>query len=548
MKKLLLILLLSPWFLLMTQAQYLPVHPTNHVYHFLDELTNTGIIDMNTAVKSYSRKQIGEFLAEAEKDLSLLNKRQLKELAFYQQEFPAKRYDKGFTDVLFIPRDTTLYSWPIGRMFKYSDPTFSLTVNPILGGNYFLNSNGRAYHWWNGAEAEATAGKWAFYGSLRDNHESEPLTQPGYLNQNYGGANFKAVGGTKIDYWEFRGGISYDFGIGNIGIYKDHFSWGSNYNGANIFSGRTHSFAHIAFNIKPVDWFEFRYVHGWLVSDVIDSTRSFTVSNAYGSDFREVYHKKYLAANFFTFKPIKKLRLSLGNSIVYDYDNPHLVYFIPVMFYKAVDHHLSSGINNMNSQMFFDISTRLIPKTHIFTTLFLDELAVKRIFDPNEYNFVSSKTGIRVDNLIPNTYFGGEFTISNALVFQHGVPTTTFESNEFNLGHYLTDNAQELYLYLGFRPFRAADFRISYTASKKGPDHTSLGTLPRMTIEPFNPLIWESDILSLQFSMQILNGVYFQAGYTYSNIRGDLEYLERYTPEIFWGKLNGVNIGLNYGF
>lgn len=546
MKKILLFLLLSPWVL--THAQYLPVHPTDHVYLFLDELTNEDIIDFNTAVKPYSRKQIGQWLAEAEKDLSQFNDRQIKELAFYMHEFPAEREDKGFTDLFFIPRDTARYSRPVGRLLRYSDSQFTMNVNPILGVNYFINSNGSAYHWWNGAEAEATAGKWAFYGSLRDNHESEPLTRPEYLNQNYGGANFKSYSDGSSDYWEFRGGISYDFGIGDIGIYKDHFSWGSNYHGSNIFSGRTHSFAHIAFNIKPVEWFEFRYVHGWLVSEVVDSARSFTVTNNYGTSYREVYHNKYLAANFFTFRPVKKLHLSIGNSIVYDYDNPHLVYFIPVMFYKAVDHHLNSGINNMNSQVFFDISTRLIPKTHLYATLFLDELAVKRIFNPDEHNFASFKAGARVGDILPNTYLGGEFTITNALTFQHNVPTTTFTSNGFNLGHYLVDNAKEYYFYLGFRPFRAADFRISYTAAKKGPDHTSLGTMPRAGIEPFNPLVWKSDVLSLQLSWQLLNGVYFQGGYTYSNIRGDLEYLQRYTPEIFWGKLNGINMGINYGF
>jgi hypothetical protein len=368
------------------------------------------------------------------------------------------------------------------------------------------------------------------------------------MNQNYGGANFKPIGESQIDYWEYRGGISYDFGMGSIGLYKDHFSWGSNYNGSNILSGRTQSFAHIAFNIQPVKWFEFRYVHGWLVSEVIDSVRSFNVSNSYGTDYREVYHKKYLAANLFTFKPWKNLHFSFGNSIVYDYNNPHPVYFIPFMFYKAVDHHLSSGINNMNSQMFFDISARILPKMHIYSTLFLDELAVGRIFEPDEYNFVSSKTGIRFDNLVANVYAGAEYTYTNALAFRHDVPTTTFESNRFNLGHYLEDNAQEFYVYLGFRPLRATKIQVSWTSARKGPDHTELGTLPRMTIKPFDPIVWESDKLSIQFSWQVINDAYFRIGYTYSDIRGDIEYLERYTPEVWRGKVNGLNVGINYGF
>ena len=37
-----------------------------------------------------------------------------------------------------------------------------------------------------------------------------------------------------------------------------------------------------------------------------------------GQDYREVYHKKFIAANMFTFTPFKNLNVSAGNSIVYD--------------------------------------------------------------------------------------------------------------------------------------------------------------------------------------------------------------------------------------
>ncbi len=98
---------------------------------------------------------------------------------------------------------------------------------------------------------------------------------------------------------------------------KDHFTWGTNYNGSNIFSGRTPSFAHIKVNLKPVSWFEFNYVHGWLVSEVVDSSRSYFLVNSYGTDYREVFYKKFIATNLFTFTPLKKLKISVGNSIVY---------------------------------------------------------------------------------------------------------------------------------------------------------------------------------------------------------------------------------------
>jgi len=514
-------------------AQYIPVHPTNQVYEFLNELSNAQIIDFNTQTTSHSRKYISNILSSVDSDL--LNPRQQKELQFYLKDFNKEQYPSTEFD----KRPDLLY---------YRDSSFSFTVNPIFGGNYWINGNGNAYHWWNGAEAWASMGNFGFWGSLRDNHESEYLTQPDFMNQNYGGANFKVMLTGQVDYWESRGGVSYDFGIGSIGLIKDHFVWGSNYNGSAILSGRTPSIPRLNFEIKPVDWFEFRYIHGWLNSQVIDSARSFIVSNAYGSDLREFYYGKYIAANLFTFRVLKKVYISFGNSIIYDYDQAHPAYFIPIMFYKALDHQLSSGINNMNSQMFLDISARPVKNLHIYSSLFIDELAVKRITDPDNHNFYSFKIGSHISNLIPNAYAGFEYTNSNALAFRHNVTTLTFESNLFNLGHYLEDNAKEIFMQMGYRPIRNMNINLNFTHAEKGPDHTLLGTMPRQSIEPFTPVVWESDELALNMSWQIINDTHIRLGYSYRNVRGEQSYLDRLTPEFEQGKTGTLNFGVNIGW
>lgn len=514
-------------------AQQIPVHPTNQVYSYLTELSNLQIIDFNTQTISHSRKHIAEILSSIDRDL--LNPRQQKELTFYLKDFNKEQFN------------STEFNKRLD-LLSYIDSSFSFTVNPILGGNYLINQNGTAYHWWNGAEAWATIGNFGFWGSLRDNHESEFLTQSDFMNQNYGGANFKVVSGGQVDYWESRGGVSYDFGIGSIGLVKDHFIWGSNYNGSAILSGRTQSFPRLNFEIKPVEWFEFRYIHGWLNSQVVDSTRSFNVSNAYGTDFRRVYHGKYIAANLFTFRPLKKLHISFGNSIIYDYNNANPAYFIPIMFYKAMDHQLSAGISNMNSQMFFDISARPFKFFHFYSSLFVDEVAVKRITDPDNHNFYSFKVGSHISNLLPNTYAGFEYTNSNALIFRHNVPTLTFETNSFNMGHYLEDNAKEIFFQLGYRPIRNMDLNISWCRAEKGPDHTLLATMPRESIEPFTPVVWESDEIAINLSWQIINDIYIRLGYSLRNITGEQAYLDMWTPKFQQGKTGTINFGMNIGW
>jgi hypothetical protein len=201
----------------------------------------------------------------------------------------------------------------------------------------------------------------------------------------------------------------------------------------------------------------------------------------------------------------------------------------------------------MNSQMFLDVSSHLIKHTHLYATLFLDELAVKRIFQKDEYNFYSFKAGVRVSNLLPNFYSGVEYTLSNALTFRHYIPTTTFESNRFNLGHYMGDNARELVVTAGYRPVRGMDIMLEYLRASKGPDHTLLNT-PRLGIKPYTPVVWEKDQLSLQFTWEIFHDGRIRLGYSLSNIRGEQDYLELWTPHFWRGRTGTLNAGINYLF
>ncbi len=500
----------------------LSAQPTIH--SLLDELN----ADYNTSVKPLTRPHILSLLESI--DTTTLNPRQKHELTFYLKDYNKEKYPhKNFPrrkDVLYL-----------------RDNLFSLTINPIAGGEVFLTANGNAWHWWNGLYAHATAGNWSFYASLTDNHESEKLMSPSFLTQRQGGANIKRFSDGKQDYWDSRGGVTYDWGKGHIGLVKDNFTWGSGYNGSIIFSGRTPSFAHLSLQIRPVNWFEFNYVHGWLASEVVDSARSFYYSTPSGPAYRKMYHRKFMAANMFTFKPLKELQISAGNAIIYDYDNAHPAYFIPVLFFKAVDHHLQSGMDNMNSMMFMDISVKPLPNTHLYATVFVDELAVKRIFDPDEFNYLSIKGGLRLNNLIENTWFGAEYTWTNVYPFRHYVPTLSYESNRYNLGHYLTDNAQEFFATAGYRPFPLTAFEISYTRCLKGPDHTVLGS-PRLGIIPFTPIVWESDAVALKASWQVINDVWVYGGYTWQHVRGEQGYLDLYTPAFMQGKKGIVNLGV----
>jgi hypothetical protein len=277
---------------------------------------------------------------------------------------------------------------------------------------------------------------------------------------------------------------------------------------------------------------------------VVDSSRSYWVSNSYGTDYREIYHKKYIAANMFTFTPVKNLNISAGNSIVYNDKHFNPVYLIPLFFYKSVDHSLTSGVDNMNSQMFFDISSRNIRNLHLFVTLFVDELSVSRFSKKDEWNFVSWKTGFRLSNLpVQNLSFTTEFTYSYPLTYQHYVPTLTFETQHYNLGYYLRDNSREWYVAINYRPLRTFNIGMYITDAIRGPDYNELGT-DVVGNPPLTSVEWHSTVFGLKASCQIINDLYAWMHFSSSNITGD----ERWTPEYFYGKKSTFNMGVTFGF
>jgi len=499
------------------------------IYAFLEEMADAHFIEINSIARPWSRKYIAEKLSELEARYDQLTTVQQKEVDFYLKDFnkelkPDNHFRKRF-DILY-----------------YKDSLFTFSANLILGIEYRNNAKGRLHHRWNGAEAFAYAGThWGFYASLRDNHDSEPFRNPQYLNR-FPGANYKG----DHDFSEMRGGVTYSWKWGSVGLLKDHFVWGDNFNGSNIFSGRTPSYVYLNLHLMPVEWFDFRYVHGWLASMVVDSARSYWFQDGEEMTYRRMYHPKFMAANLFTLKPWRRLYLTFGNSIIYDYRNSYPAYLIPFVFFKSIDHTANAGIDNMNSQMFFGVTSRQIKYLHLFATLFLDEIAISRMFKPEEHsNFYSLKVGGALSNWpLKNVGLKLEYTRTNPLTFQHYVPTLTFASNRYNLGSYLKDNAQQIYLAVNIRPLRGLFTEISYTASQKGPDYTYLGNHGRLGLPFMETVDWSSKTLRLYTRYQVVNDAYVTASFSHRQVTGN----PAYTPPYWQGNTGTFSVGVNFGF
>ena len=506
-------------------AQVIPETVSDEsICSFLDELAGDGIIEFNQAVRPYSRKMISDLLKEAEVRAEEMTPRQQKELAFFRTSYGFET-EPGKMKLVYNPATA-----------QYRDSMFSVTASPLLGMSY---SSGGAIAWKNGAKVYGSYGNWGFFAALQDNHQDPLLGEPEYLTRERGG---HIKNGT--DFSEMTGGVSYMWKWGDISFLKDSPVWGSGYAGTNILSGRAPSFMQIRLHLKPVKWGEMTWLQGWLTSMVVDSTRSYRVTNAYGTDYREVYHTKYIAANLFTFSPFHHFNLSLGNSVIWSDSRLTPYFLMPFFFYKSVDHGINSGIENSNSQMFIDISSNNIRHLHLYGTLFIDELSTSR-FTTSDYNFFSWKEGFRAGNFafLPNIWLTAECTFTYPLTFQHNVPVLTFDNQGYNMGHWLRDNSRSWYFAFDYRPLRGMNIRMWHERSERGPDYQSIGG-PRVGLPYLESIEWKNISTGLEVSYLITGGVQAKVAL----IRSDIEGEESWSAPDLYGRHTTFSGGLVWGF
>lgn len=532
------------------------------VYEFVDEMCNEKLIVVNTAVKPYSRKTISIALKEINTKRNQLNTRQQSELDFYLYQFALElgNYTNPYSEKarLNIFKKSKTFATDIKTFgFTYNDSLFKVKINPIWGARYISNENGTMTHTWGGLNGFAYIGNsFGISASLRDNFTTNLMHLPGQYSQYPVGAYKINVQDRKgADYSEMRGGVTFGWKWGNIGLIKDNQQWGDHYNGANINSGNYPSISMIQLNLRPRKWVDFRYYHGWLVSEVVDSASSYITANG---DNRVVYRNKYIAGNILSFYFFKNLRLSMGNSIVYSDMNVNPGYLIPLNFFKSVDHSVNHGIDNQNSQMFLSLSSRLIKHTHFYCTYFIDEFSITRVGDETRNNFTSFKIGGKLDNWpINNVAFTTEYTRTNPITYKHRVPSLTYATNKFGMGHYLMDNSDEIYLDLSIKPIRGLQFKAWYIDARHGNDYEySLDDIIKVDEKPvLKEFSWKSTRVGAKISYQFITNSFIELTYEIRNDRGfDLDgktakyYLDKFSPVMYRGKTNSFSAQLNFYF
>ncbi|MBO5405204.1 MAG: hypothetical protein J6A13_04315 [Paludibacteraceae bacterium] len=579
-----------------TWAQNIPVSLSyTKVYDFIDELIMDGVVTNQTAIRPYTRNQIADMLTQAQRADSLLSNRQQNELKFYLNEFALENDLMVDNFVQYTDRRTFSLSLADPQFsYKSLNNMFKMRIRPILGGDVMLSKKGAIIQRWWGAEIQMDIAKHlSIWGSLRDNSWNG-----NWLNTDYFPSDYARINGARIhygasqqtpalsnipgvqykeatyggDFSDSKGGINLYSWWGSIGIQRENIRWGDSYHSSNILSGRNPAVPMITLQLTPCKWFQFDYFHAWLVSNVLDSTYYYLENTTNGNASLKNYrpYNKFMAANMFTFTPIKHLSVSLGNSIVYAEQSLQVAYLIPIAFYKSLDHLLTKGVRtqNQNSQVFASISVRPVNHLQLYGSFFLDEVKFSRFkLSEPENNPISYLVGFNWSGWpIDGLSLKGEFMRSYIACYTHSIDVLTWASNSYNMGHYMGDNAQSIYAELAYRPVRGLLLKLSYTNDMKYNSYSYLRDNISETIaqQPFDHCIYRNDEIRFDGIYEAHPNMYLRLSIGYNNAQGfdnlksdplpseyigtAQQYLDAFCPLYYQGKNLTISGSFSFGF
>ena len=443
------------------QSVYL--HPSHEVYDFLKRMEGKQIISgYRDAVKPITRQQVAKFLIVIEQHEGELTKVEQDELRFYKEEFYLElgqlndSKDKPEERWHLYPYRSEGNEYNVDLVGGYSaeaNPTKTNTKirsNGLMAYGYTSNFLGMSLY-------------------FRDNEEYGTYTSVRKDMTPIQGQIESASKGNTIQYDLADAQFNLDASIFTFSIEKMPNVWGAGYNGNLILSDKPPSYPQLMMKARLGKDVDFTFVHAWLSSDVVDSVNSYLVPGFAPAHLgvRTIYKQKYMAAQMLEASIAKGVDLSLGESEIYGGRNPELIYLLPVMFYFAAEHY---NEDEDNKQAFGSVDINALKNFNIYGTLFIDEFSPTEFWIPaKERNQVGFTGGVRAYDLIhPNTDVLVEYTRINPWVYNHKYVEDTYQSHMYDLGDWIGQNADDLYLEANYRPRRDLKLGVQFESLRKG--------------------------------------------------------------------------------
>ena len=507
-----------------SQSQVIYEDTRSMIYPYLTRLADKGLIELQDVVLPITHKQINACLQALQLKRNLLSKIELAELDFYKREYqlPVQPTDTVMQGLKILEKD---HSQRL-RGATVGNGNFFMQLDPVSGMKVFSSKNQSVTQYGNGANIRGYLGKhfnFQFY--YRDITESGKGIDYNKTSTDELGIIKKDTSlQTNLNYSDLRATLSFQFKNGSITVGQDQISFGYANHGRIVLSDKSPSFPLIRLDYRPLSWLHFNYAHLWLQSNIIDSSRIYNLGNTvYGGKYTP-FVNKYMVMHSLQIIPKKGMVFSIGESIIYN-DQLYLPYFVPVLFFKLVDQNNTMGTNNSasgNSQLFFQFSMRnIVPKTHIYTTLLIDELRLTKVFNATKSrNQVGVTLGIERQDVLPNLSIGAEYTRVNPFVYENFISAESYKHAGYSIGDWMGNNFDRKTWFFSYKPLPRLLLTGRFDNIRKG----GPGTLLQQYFSEPQPSFlfdyqWKSVEASVNARYEIIHQVYATAQYYYKQQR-----------------------------
>ncbi len=514
---------------LFSQSTYVPL---NHwVYDYLERLETKQVVQGTlTASRPLSRMEIARYLTIAHSKIDRLNKVEQEQLNFLNIEF--KEELAGLVEHL-IPHQTRIqrirtnkyiqkilpdFIYQNDRNFvSWQEEQFQLFFDPIIYRQRNFDNNdasSRTERLFQNSNGLRLWGNWDNYlGFFIDVRDTKEWGTQRYKLGNYTLPRLGFVRATSPDYIYHDETVAYlKLGFKNFQVTFGKFSnlWGNGRTGSLILSDYATSYDQL-----KLEFIFRKFQFTSLYAQLID----------YEEHEQDILQpKKYFAAHRLEFLPWHWLGLGLSETVVFKGRSFEPAYLNPVMFFRSAEHYLGSPDNMM---MGLDFKCTALKNLKFYGELLIDDITTTKLGTDWYGNKLGYSLGafcvdpLRIDNLDLRV----EYTRIRPYVYSHE-NSLSYTHYSSLLGHSIGPNSDELFWEANYRFSKWAKlalFSTFWRHGANGGDQNVGGDVDQphhygddLEAKFLAGIQEQANSYGLNFSYELFEGCYFQAGYQFS--------------------------------
>lgn len=518
---------------------------SNDVYSFLSELQTKGIIQQRDYVDLQTDKEVLNLLNIIEANEDKLSSIEKERLQYFKLKYWGFDKDYSLLNGNILNGVSNWLKNKPETVFSYKDSTFTLKLKPVvrIGVKSVYNETQTFYGW--GADLRGSIGNnVGFRIDFMDNTLKAKNYERKLSYEPTTGRIYTRSANNEYQFSETNGSFVYSNNYLTVGFVKENFKFGQGKNGQLVMSSKTPSFPAIYLKLSPTDWLKFYYMHGWLISGVTDSGKTYDTELMPRKSEKE----KYYAMHAIQFIPIPELSITLGETIIYSDRGIYGGYLIPFVFFRSVDHQFTygSGDSGNNGSFFAEISGNPLSGVNLYSSAFFDEFSLTNLLkggtDRNQFGYT---VGLNyIPNFINDFSFNIEYTKILPWVYSNWIPTQTYRNANYLMGHYIGQNADQIYFETKYYPLYNLELKANISYTRNGGFSSVDNQYKKPGEEFLYGLIRKETKIGFSATYELLFDLYTNLTYQFTNITDEDK---SRTPSYMLGTKHAVEFNINYG-